>query len=352
LRILGIETSCDETSAAVVDGGRVLSNIVSTQVALHAPFAGVVPELASRAHLERLPGVVRQALEASGSLRPGDPFHKASLDAVAFTRGPGLAGALLVGKVAAETLARSAGLPVLGVHHLEGHVLAAELEGPLDYPALALIVSGGHTDLVWVRARGKYRVLGRTRDDAAGEAFDKVAKVLKLGYPGGPVVERTARGGDPGAVAFPRPMLEGSWDFSFSGLKTSVVYHLRDAYGLDPAAPAAFRPPEGQKLAGVCASFQDAVVETLVEKTRKAVKACRASTVVIGGGVAANGRLRERMAEAALKDGFKAVFPRLSYCTDNGAMIAQVGLRRIEAHRLPRRTAIDPNLPFESWNRR
>ncbi|MBI4056388.1 MAG: tRNA (adenosine(37)-N6)-threonylcarbamoyltransferase complex transferase subunit TsaD, partial [Elusimicrobia bacterium] len=225
MHLLAIETSCDETAASVLSGfsrtgiSKVLSNIVSSQIPLHQQYSGVVPELASRAHLEKIPYVVKQALKQAGISR---------CDAVAYTRGPGLAGALLVGKVAAEALAFGWDVPLLGVHHLEGHALALELSERLLFPFLALVISGGHTDLVLMRDYGKYRVLGRTRDDAAGEAFDKVAKLLRLGYPGGPRIDRLAKAGNAQAVAFPRPLLKDSWDFSFSGLKTSVLYYLRD----------------------------------------------------------------------------------------------------------------------------
>ena len=341
MRILGIETSCDETAAAVVEDGRVLSNVISSQVALHRPFAGVVPELASRAHMQKIAEVIDEALERGGSP-----------EAVAFTRGPGLAGALLVGKVAAQTFGRLRGLPVMGVHHLEGHIFAAELAGtPPPFPYLALIVSGGHTDLVVVRGYGRYRVLGRTRDDAAGEAFDKVAKLLGLGYPGGPAVERTARGGDPEAFDLPRPILEGSWDFSFSGLKTAVLYTLRDLGLADPQRGLLKRPSE-RVLRDLCASFQEAVVDTLVERTFDAARRMRARGWVLGGGVAANGRLRERFAERALREGLPGTVPPPVLCTDNGAMIARTGEHRLRLRRPGRRFEIEPALPFESWGRR
>ena len=331
MRVLGIETSCDDTSAAVVANGRILSNVVSSQTALHRPFRGVVPELAARAHLAHLVPVVERALAEAGNGR---------LDAVAFTRGPGLMGPLLIGKVAGETLARLLGIPAIGVNHLEGHVLAAELEHELRWPLIALVVSGGHTDLVLAAAPGRYRVLGRTRDDAAGEAYDKVARLFGLGYPGGPEIDALAAKGDPRAVAFPRPALAGTWDFSFSGLKTSVLYHLRDHPG----------PLKGRRLADLCASFQEAVAETLVDKTLAAAKRFRAKDVVIGGGVAANSRLRTLMKERGESAGFAVRLPSRILCTDNAAMIAHVGERLLRARRRsPHPCRADPSLALRSW---
>ncbi|MDE2293085.1 MAG: tRNA (adenosine(37)-N6)-threonylcarbamoyltransferase complex transferase subunit TsaD, partial [Elusimicrobia bacterium] len=261
-------------------------------------------------------------------------------------------GALLVGRVAAEALARAHGLPLLGVNHLEAHALALDLVESVPPPLLALVVSGGHTELVLVRAPGRYRVLGRTRDDAAGEVFDKVAKFLNLGYPGGPVVDRLAREGDPRAVAFPRPLLPGTWDFSFSGLKTAVLYHVRDAgyAGTDrvrPAVPAGRRLP-ARFVADLCASFQEALVETLVVKTLEAAARFRVRRIVVGGGVAANRRLRALMEERAAAAGLRAAFPPLSLCTDNAAMVAHVGALRLERRRLGP-VAVDPSLTIRSW---
>jgi N6-L-threonylcarbamoyladenine synthase len=279
--------------------------------------------------MERIAGVIEAALE-------GAP----RLDAVAFTRGPGLAGALLVGKVAAQTLARARSLPLIGVNHVEAHALAVLLDHPRLSPFLALIASGGHTDLVWVRSPGRYRVLGGTRDDAAGEVFDKVAKLLRLGYPGGPRVARLARSGRPGAFPLPRPLLPGTWDFSFSGLKTAVLYTLRDS-GLKPPCPRAF-------AADLCASFQEAVVDTLVEKTLSAARRLGARRVAVGGGVAANERLREKFRLAAGRE-FRVFFPPPSLCTDNAAMIAFAGALR--SGRPARRgdLSVDPSLPVRSW---
>lgn len=331
MRVLGIETSCDDTSAAVVENGRLRSNVVSSQTELHAPFRGVVPELASRAHLANMIPVVRRALADAGRGR---------VDAVAYTRGPGLMGPLLVGKVAAQTLARILGVPSIGVNHLEGHVLAAELEHRLRWPLVALVVSGGHTDLVLAKAPGRYRVLGRTLDDAAGEAYDKVARLFGLGYPGGPEIDRLAAGGNPRAVAFPRPVLAGTWNFSFSGLKTAVLYHLRDHPG----------PLKKKRLADLCASFQEAVAETLVDKTLAAAKRFGARDVVVGGGVAANSRLRALMSQRGEAAGFAVRLPSRALCTDNAAMIALVGWKRLRSGAVSRTERTDPNLALTSWS--
>ena len=302
MRILGIETSCDETAAAVVEDGRAVhSSVVSSQVDLHARFGGVVPEIASRAHVELITDVVAEALvEAGAELR--------DLDAVAACHGPGLAGALLVGVSAAKAISLATGLPYVGVNHLEAHLYAAWLEEPdLQPPLAVLLVSGGHTMVVVMEDHACYRVTGQTVDDAAGEAFDKVARFLGLGYPGGPAIDRLARSGDPAAIRFPRAM-PGAADFSFAGLKTAVVNHVRR----EPDAP----------VADVVASFQEAVVDQLVDKLGAAADAAGAPTLVLGGGVAANSRLRERVAEVAAATGRRALLPPRELCTDNGAMIA------------------------------
>lgn len=301
--ILGIETSCDETAAAVVvDGLDIRSNVISTQVELHARFGGVVPEVASRAHLESINAVIIRALDEAGASL-GD------LDAVAACHGPGLAGALLVGVSAGKALALVLDVPYVGVHHLEAHLHAAWLEDPsVEMPMAVLLVSGGHTMIVSMEGTGRYRILGQTVDDAAGEAYDKVARALGLGYPGGPVIDRIAKDGDPTSIVFPRPMLNEGLDFSFSGLKTAVMLEIRR----NPDRPAH----------DIAASFQEAVVETLVYKLEKAADQIGARTLVLGGGVAANSRLRARVAEVAEKSGRRALLPRHDLCTDNGAMIA------------------------------
>jgi len=307
-RVLGIETSCDETAAAVVSGGRVLSSVVSSQIDLHARFGGVVPEIASRAHIQLLNPVVAEALlEAGVDNAP---------EAVAATVGPGLIGSLLVGVSAAKALALVWGVPFVGVNHLEAHLYASFLEVPdLEVPLVVLLVSGGHTMLVHMEDHGRYRLLGQTIDDAAGEAFDKVARFLGLGYPGGPAIEREAAGGDPSAIAFPRSLLGDGWDFSFSGLKTSVITHVR-------------KHPEAT-VADVAASFQEAVADVLVAKARRAARACGVASLCLGGGVAANSRLRERIVQACAEDGLRAVLPGRAMCTDNAAMVAATGWRRL-----------------------
>jgi N6-L-threonylcarbamoyladenine synthase len=303
-RILGIDTSCDDTSIAIVDGGTtILSNIVASQVDVHHRYGGVVPELACRKHIEAIGPVYQAALgEAAMTL--------ADLDVIAVTRGPGLIGALLVGLSFAKSLAYAGGKPLIPVNHLEGHICSAFLEAPdLTWPFVCLVVSGGHTDLYACEGPGAYRLLGETRDDAAGEAFDKVSKLLGLGYPGGPVIDRLARQGDPKAVRFPRAYLEkDSLHFSFSGIKTAVLHYVRK----HPSTP----------VADLAASFQQAVVDVLVAKTLAAAGQCSASRVVVTGGVAANSRLRCEMRKACAEAGLQLVIPHPRLCTDNGAMIA------------------------------
>jgi len=311
-RILGIETSCDETAAAVVvDGHDVLSSVVSSQVDLHAIFGGVVPEIASRAHVELLnPVIGRALLEATVDAR--------DLAAVAATVGPGLIGSLLVGVSAAKALALAWEVPFVGVNHLEAHLYAAFLEEPdLEMPVVVLLASGAHTMVVLMENHGRYRVLGSTIDDAAGEAFDKVARFLGLGYPGGPAIDRLARDGDPSAIRFPRGLRERPYDFSFSGLKTSVVTHVRKHPGLS--------------VADVAASFQEAVVDVLVTKARRAAAETGAIGIVLGGGVAANSRLRQRVHEVCTEDGLRAFLPSRSMCTDNAAMVAAAGWWHLKA---------------------
>lgn len=310
--ILAIETSCDETAAAVVMGGNdVLSSVVSTQIDLHAQYGGVVPEIAGRAHLDLLNPVIAQAIRESG-------IDERRINAVAATHGPGLIGALLIGVSAAKALALTWEVPYIGVNHLEAHLYAGLLEDPtLEMPLVVLLVSGGHTMLIEMRGHGQYKLLGRTIDDAAGEAFDKVARFLGLGYPGGPAIDAIARTGDPQAVSFPRAMMHDGLDFSFSGLKTSVINYVRN----NPAA----------KTADVAACFQEAVVDVLVSKSRKAADLIGAKGLVLGGGVAANSLLRTRFMEMCESDGRRGLVPSRAMCTDNAAMIGSAAWYRLRS---------------------
>ncbi len=310
--ILGIETSCDETSVSVLaHGSEIRSNVVASQADLHRRFGGVVPELASRQHLERLLPVLDEALERAS-------IGLEDLTGVAVTQGPGLVGALTVGVAAAKALALSRDLALVGVNHLEGHLYGAWLAAPdLTFPALALIVSGAHTDLVVMHNHGHYEVLGRTRDDAAGEAFDKVARAMGLGYPGGPELDRLARGGNPRAVALPLPMADESLEFSFSGIKTAALRVLASS------------SHSVQFDADFAASLQRVVVEVLVAKTMRAALRTAVSTVLVVGGVAANSLLRAEMDRACRQSGLRLVVPPLALCTDNAAMIAAAGYQRL-----------------------
>jgi N6-L-threonylcarbamoyladenine synthase len=318
MNVLGIETSCDETSASVVSDGIVKSNVISSQL-VHQKYGGVVPELASRAHQRLIIQVVDEALARAG-------IEKGHLDGVAATYGPGLAGALLVGLNFGKAFAYALGIPFVGVNHMEGHLYSdfLGLEKP-SYPFLSLIVSGGHSMLVYVESEFRHRVLGQTRDDAAGEAFDKVAKMLGLGYPGGPVIDRQANEGNPAAIRFPRSFLEEeTYDFSFSGVKTAVLYYLRD-HGLNPKST----PIEPALLADICAGFQASVVDVLAAKTMRAAREMGVRDVCMAGGVSANSGLRRRLGEDTAASGFRLFYPPLEYCMDNGAMIAYVGWLRL-----------------------
>ncbi|MBL8333951.1 MAG: tRNA (adenosine(37)-N6)-threonylcarbamoyltransferase complex transferase subunit TsaD [Rubrivivax sp.] len=342
MNVLGIESSCDETGVALVDAGtdaapRLLSHALHTQAAMHEAFGGVVPELASRDHVRRVLPLVRQVLQEAGR-GLGD------VDLVAYTQGPGLAGALLVGAGVAESLALALGRPVLGVHHLEGHLLSPFLaDDAPQFPFVALLVSGGHTQLMQVDGVGRYRLLGETIDDAAGEAFDKSAKLLGLGYPGGPALARLAEQGRDDAFELPRPLLHsGDLDFSFAGLKTAVMTRVRS---LGPA------PTDAQR-ADLAASAQAAIVDVLLAKTRAAMKATGLQRLVVAGGVGANRRLRERLAAEAQRRGWRVHHPPLALCTDNGAMIALAAAMRVRAGlaagREPGAFDVRPRWPLEN----
>ena len=308
--LLALESSCDETAAAVVrDGKEILSNLIASQVDLHAVYGGVVPELASRRHLEVINPLVEEALLNAG-------IQQADLDAVVVTRGPGLVGALLVGVAFAKAYAYALQVPLIGVHHIEGHILAIRLEQEVDFPFLAAAVSGGHTHLYRVDGIGQYRLLGRTVDDAAGEAFDKVAKMLGLGYPGGPVIDRLAAEGDDGDIIFPRPLLKkDTLDFSFSGVKTAVLNYLQ-RLGTDPTA---------QQVRQIASAFQTAVVDVLTQKVLRAAESESLTRIVIAGGVACNSGLRQRFAELTATMDKTVYFPSPVLCADNAAMLAVAG---------------------------
>jgi len=315
--VLGIESSCDDSAAAVLRDGTLLASVVSSQDAVHGPYGGVVPELASRHHIRNLLPVIDAALERAGVGLGG-------VDGIAVTCGPGLVGSLLVGLTVAKGIAQRRRLPLVGVNHLEGHLLAANLDrsvdDPVPFPFLALVVSGGHSGLYLARGPGDYACLGRTRDDAVGEAFDKAAKLLGLGYPGGPAIDRLAREGDPSAIRFPRASLKrGRFDFSFSGFKTALRQYLL----AHPAVPAA--------LPDVAASVQEALVDMLAATTVDAIAATGVERLVVSGGVAANRRLRARMSEEGGALGVDVLFPSAAFCTDNAAMIAFAGAPRLAA---------------------
>ena len=314
MRVLAIETSCDDTSAAVIlDGRKILSNVVSSQVHIHQKFGGIVPELASRRHIESIVPIVTEALEmANITLR--------DIDGIAVTQGPGLVGSLLVGLSFAKSLAFATGIPLIGVNHIEAHLSAIFLEEKTPrFPFIGLVVSGGHTSLFRVDGFGKYKRLGQTRDDAAGEAFDKVAKLLNLGYPGGPIIEELSKKGDSEAIRFPRPSLgKNSFDFSFSGLKTAVVNYVKS----HPIPVGGFSE---DLIRDIVSSFQEAVVEVLVRKTLQAAQHLGLKRIVLSGGVAANRHLRAKMKEEASQQKIKIYVPSPCFCTDNGAMVGVIG---------------------------
>jgi N6-L-threonylcarbamoyladenine synthase len=328
--VLGIETSCDETGVGIVHGSTLLANEIASSVDEHARFGGVVPEVASRAHLEAMLPTVERACRRAG-------VHLADVDAISVTSGPGLVGALLVGVSAAKGMALAHDVPLLGVNHLRAHVEAAQLEhGELAPPLIALVVSGGHTSIVVMDEDGTFRQLGGTIDDAAGEAFDKIARFIGLGYPGGPEIDRLAKEGDPKAFAFPRAMLKGdTYDMSLSGLKTAVIRELRrmEAAGEEP------------DLADVAASFQEAIVDVQVDKTLRAAAVEGLDQVVLAGGVAANSRLRARFAAECEANGQRLLVPSIPLCTDNGAMVAASGANLLAGgHTVGLDLAVDPNL--------
>ena len=305
--VLGIETSCDETAASVVENGKILSSVVASQIKVHAPFGGIVPELASRHHIKNLPFITRQALEESG--RKLD-----EVDGIAVTNRPGLIGSLLVGLSFAKGLSAAYNKKIIGINHLEAHFTIAFALFKIPLPAVALVVSGGHTTLYLVREPLNYKKLGETRDDAAGEAFDKVAKLLGLGYPGGVVIDRLAREGDPEKYKFPRGMMDsGDYDFSFSGLKTAVAVHVKK-YGV-----------KKEEIPNLVASFQEAVVDVLVGKSIRAAIDYGVKSIIVAGGVAANSRLRSKMQRETESRKLKVFFPPMQYCTDNAAMVAYTG---------------------------
>lgn len=322
--ILGIESSCDETAAAVIeDGRRVRSNVIASQIATHQRYGGVVPELASREHLEKIEGVVDAALNEAG-VKP------AEIDGVAVTQGPGLVGSLLVGINYAKAFAFALDKPIVGINHIEGHVYSVAFEfPPPEYPALALIVSGGHTNLFLIPEPERYKLIGRTRDDAAGEAFDKVSKLIGLGYPGGPVIDRLAAQGNKRAIIFPLAQIndeQRKLDFSFSGLKTAVLRYVRES-GLEPVAEASDPPPA---ILDLCASFQNAVVRALVRSLRKAAEEHQPRTLILAGGVACNSELREAVRQLAAELNVPAYIPSPIFTTDNAAMIAAAGYPKLE----------------------
>lgn len=329
MRVLGIESSCDECAAAIVEDGRqILANVVATQIDLHAVHGGVVPEVASRAHVRAIIPVMQQALAQAG-------LDWGGIDAIAATFGPGLAGSLLVGLNAAKAVAFARGLPFLGVNHLEGHIYANWLDNgnggpPPDLPALCLVVSGGHTDLILMEAHGQYRRLGRTRDDAAGEAFDKVARLLDLGFPGGPAIERVATGAAKPSFDLPRAWLRGTEDFSFSGLKTAVLHLMRE--------------PDHPPVEEIAVAFQDSVVDVLSAKTARLAQAAGVKQVLLAGGVAANGALRRAMVERCP---VPVRYPPPKYCTDNAAMIAGCAYFHVaQGERSGLELDVHPNLKF------
>jgi len=317
--IMGIETSCDETAAAIVkDGKKIISNIVASQISIHQKYGGVVPEIASRKHMEDIIPVIDKALDESGK-------KITDLSAIAVTYGPGLIGSLLVGLSVAKAIALAKNIPLIGVNHLESHIYANFLEhNEINPPFICLIVSGGHTSLIYIKCFGEYKLLGQTKDDAAGEAFDKIAKFLDLGYPGGPIIEKLAKEGNPSSIQFPRPILnDKSYDFSFSGLKTAVIYYIKKLEKENKNIP----------VSDILASFQQAVTDVLVGKTIKAALKFKTKQIILAGGVAANSSLRREIKEKANLLNIKVFYPSISLCTDNAAMVASAGYYKFKENK-------------------
>lgn len=317
--IMGIETSCDETAAAIVkDGKKIISNIVASQISIHQKYGGVVPEIASRKHMEDIIPVIDKALDESGK-------NITDLSAIAVTYGPGLIGSLLVGLSVAKAIALAKNIPLIGVNHLESHIYANFLEhNEIKPPFICLIVSGGHTSLIYIKCFGEYKLLGQTKDDAAGEAFDKIAKFLDLGYPGGPIIEKLAKEGNPSSIQFPRPILnDKSYDFSFSGLKTAVIYYIKKLEKENKNIP----------VSDILASFQQAVTDVLVGKTIKAALKFKTKQIILAGGVAANSSLRREIKEKANLLNIKVFYPSISLCTDNAAMVASAGYYKFKENK-------------------
>jgi len=337
INVLGIETSCDETSVSIVKNGtEILLNIVASQEKIHSKYFGVVPELASRAHTEKINHILKKCFVISPD----------KIDAIAYTAGPGLLGSLIVGKLVAQTISYVYNKPLIPVNHIEGHIFSIFLENKkLKPPFLSLVVSGGHTELIIFEDFGKYNVLGKTRDDACGEAFDKIAKLLKIGYPGGPKIDKLSKKGNPEKIKFPRPYLWNSWDFSFSGLKTSVLYYLQD------------KKNKNTKIQDICASFQQAVIDTLVNKTIVCAKKFNLKNICIVGGVAANSGLRKEFFNKCKKEKINVFFPSIKLCTDNAAMIASVGYfifkktnkDNLENNQTNKKYGLNPNMEIKNW---
>jgi len=317
--IMGIETSCDETAAAIVeDGKKIISNVVASQINIHQKYGGVVPEIASRKHMEYIIPVIDKALDESEK-------KITDLSAIAVTYGPGLIGSLLVGLSVAKAMAYAQNIPLIGINHLEAHIYANFLEhNEIKPPFVCLIVSGGHTSLVYIRNFEEYKLLGQTKDDAAGEVFDKIARVLDLGYPGGPITEKLAKEGEPSSIKFPRPLLnDKSYDFSFSGLKTAVIYYIKELK----------KENKNIQVRDILASFQQAVIDVLVEKTIKAALKFQTKQIILAGGVAANSSLRSEIREKANLFNIKVFYPSISLCTDNAAMVASAGYYKFKENK-------------------